>query len=271
MTNSFLLMKTNNDLVTIQLKGGLGNMLFQIATGFSLSLRDGKSFVCDRNMSIIPHKHFSYYTQTILKNVCFEDTSNINSTYVERGFSFNEIPNFQGDIRLSGYFQSEKYFKDYRTEILKLFEVDTESKNKVDLFFKKLEKEKVCSIHIRRGDYLINQNFHFLQETKYYKEAISKIGNDFTFLVFSDDLNWCKKNLDFVEKKIFVEGFNDYEELHLMSNCEHNIITNSTFSWWGAWMNENPTKIVISPKEWFGISNKHLDTKDLYCENWIIL
>lgn len=264
-------MKTNNDLVTIQLKGGLGNMLFQIATAFSLSLRDGKSFVCDRNMSIIPHKHFSYYTPNILKNVRFEDTTNVNFTYIERGFSFDEVPNFEGNVRLSGYFQSEKYFKKYRTEVLKLFEVDTETRKKIYLFLEKLDKEKVCSVHIRRGDYLTNQNFHILQEIKYYKEAINKIGNDFTFLVFSDDLNWCKNNLDFIEKKIFVEGLNDYEELYLMSNCVHNIITNSTFSWWGAWMNENPTKIVISPKEWFGVSNKHLNTKDLYCEDWIIL
>ena len=114
-------------------------------------------------------------------------------------------------------------------------------------------------------------NFHPQQSLDYYKQAIETVGPDKTFVIFSDDIEWCKQNLDFIGSKFFISGNKDYEDMYLMSLCNNNIITNSTFSWWGAWLNKNENKIVISPKIWFGKNNSHLDTSDLYCDKWIKL
>jgi hypothetical protein len=100
---------------------------------------------------------------------------------------------------------------------------------------------------------------------------MKKMGNDKYYIIFSDDISWCKENLSFLNNKIFIEGNTDFQDLYLMSKCKNNIIANSSFSWWGAWLNTNKDKIVIAPKKWFGISNSHLDTSDLYCNNWVTI
>jgi 5'(3')-deoxyribonucleotidase len=89
------------------------------------------------------------------------------------------------------------------------------------------------------------------------------------FLIFSDDIEWCKENFPNISDKfIFIEGNKDYEDLYIMSKCKNNIISNSTFSWWGAWLNQNENKKVVAPLKWFGSSINH-NTKDLYCDGWI--
>jgi hypothetical protein len=256
----------------IELIGGLGNMLFQIATTYSLSLRDNKEFFCDSNMTIIPHHHYSHYKDNIFRKIKFKNNvEDLDSFYSENGFNYNPIPKFTGNVRLRGYFQSEKYFLDYRNEILDLFEPNEETKIKIDDFFSEFSNKRTCSIHVRRGDYVGIQNYHCLQEIDYYKKSIEMIGIDTTFLIFSDDIDWCKDNFYFLDNKIFITGFSDHEQLYLMSICNDNIIANSTFSWWGAWMNKNDNKKVISPKKWFGDSNQHLNVKDVYCNNWLII
>jgi len=92
-----------------------------------------------------------------------------------------------------------------------------------------------------------------------------------TYLIFSDDIEWCKLNFDFLENKIFVNGNTDFQDLYLMSKCNDNIIANSTFSWWGAWLNQNPNKKVIAPKIWFGNFYSNFNTNDLYFQDSIIL
>ena len=106
---------------------------------------------------------------------------------------------------------------------------------------------------------------------EYYRSAVDLIGKEKLFFIFSDDINWCKNNFDFIENKFFIENNKDYEDLILMSLCSHNIIANSSFSWWGAWLNSNPNKIIISPKKWFGNKYNFHNTKDLYNEKWIKL
>lgn len=258
--------------VIIELMGGLGNMLFQIATTYSISLRDNKEFFCLSDMSIIPHLHYSSYRQNILRKIKFKnDLEGLDSVFYENGFHYQPIPNLNGSVKLHGYFQSERYFLEFKDEILDLFEANEDTKTKIGKFYSNFAGHKTCSIHVRRGDYVRAQSYHCLQEIDYYKNAIEMIGSDCTFLIFSDDINWCKENLSFISNKVFIEEFLDYEQLYLMSICDDNIITNSTFSWWGAWMNKNKNKKVISPKKWFGVSNQHLDTKDVYCNDWLII
>jgi hypothetical protein len=103
----------------------------------------------------------------------------------------------------------------------------------------------------------------------YYRNAIAEFSDDTRFLVFSDDIQWCKENFK-GDNFHFIEGEKDYVDLYLMSLCNNNIIANSSFSWWGAWLNNTPNKKVIAPKQWFGKA-KQLNTKDLIPETWIIL
>jgi hypothetical protein len=264
-------MESNKNNITIQLMGGLGNMLFQIAASFATSLRDNKNFYCDVNMNIVPHLHYKHYQDNILRKISFKEKNDINHFYNEINFSFDEIPLTNGNTELKGYFQSEKYFKNYRNEILKLFEPDSETKNKVDNFFHSFKDKLTCSIHVRRNDYIHLSQYHHLQDIEYYKLSVDIIGNNREFLIFSDDIQWCKENFNFIENKTFIEDFKDFEEIYLMSKCDDNIIANSTFSWWGAWLNENKNKQVILPSKWFGVSNSNLNTNDVYCEKWIKL
>lgn len=264
-------MGNNNSCMSIQLKGGLGNMMFQIASAYATSIRDEKCFYCDVNMHIIPHKHYSYYIDNIFRKVTFQDKENINFYYSEPNFSFSGIPSHQGNVEISGYFQSEKYFINSRNEILELFEPDEKTKIKIDSFFEQFKEIPTCSIHVRRGDYINAQNYHCLQELEYYKNSINLIGDNNHFLIFSDDISWCIENFSFLKEKTFISSFLDYEQLYLMSLCNHNIITNSTYSWWGAWLNKNENKKVVSPKNWFGPANQHLETKDVYCQDWYII
>jgi hypothetical protein len=189
----------------------------------------------------------------------------------EGGFHYTPIPKINGNIKLVGHFQSEKYFIEHRDKILELFEIDNTTKTYLSEKYGDIINQDTCSIHIRRGDYLGLPNYHPTQSIEYYKESIQIIGEEKHFLVFSDDIEWCKENFGFLINKTFISDNKDYEDLYLMSMCKNNIIANSTFSWWGAWLNNNENKQVIIPSKWFGVSNSHLNTNDLYCDKWIKL
>lgn len=166
-------------------------------------------------------------------------------------------------VILEGYFQSEKYFDHCREEVLKAFGFNWEL------------RQGWCSIHVRRGDYLLYPDKHPVVPYDYLKLAVvliyQKTGCE-NFHVFSDDIPWCKSVFEQCKHNIvYSEGHTPEEDLILGSCCEHNIISNSTFSWWQAWLGQNPNKVVISPSKdnWFGPGNAHLDTSDLIPESWI--
>ncbi|NCN25885.1 hypothetical protein COT94_01860 [Candidatus Falkowbacteria bacterium CG10_big_fil_rev_8_21_14_0_10_37_14] len=179
-------------------------------------------------------------------------------------------------VYFDGYWQSEKYFSGYRQDILKDFTLVKTSRD-FDKRAHNIKGDNSVSIHIRRGDYLTNRfasAVHPLCSLDYYSQAIelikSKISNP-KFFVFSDDPDWVKNNLPLnKDESVIVSGSNlkDCEELILMSYCEHQIIANSTFSWWGAWLNKNAEKIVIAPKQWLKCD---VQPKDLIPDNWIQL
>ncbi|MCM1138940.1 MAG: alpha-1,2-fucosyltransferase [Muribaculum sp.] len=164
------------------------------------------------------------------------------------------------DYLLEGYWQTEKYFSDWRDEILDAFRFPkfaSESENQM------LAKEIACSnavsVHVRRGDYLKISNTSGICTEGYYNKAIKLIidkCNPEMFVFFSDDIDWCKEHFkDLAEghKVVFVDwnkGEESYRDMQLMSLCSHNIIANSSFSWWGAWLNNNPDKVVITPSRW---------------------
>ena len=123
---------------------------------------------------------------------------------------------------------------------------------------------------MRRGDYLKLSEFHAVLGKEYYDKAMSKY-HGAKFVFFSDDIEWCKKNFSSIENTHFVEGETDVVDLYFMSIMKHNIIANSTFSWWGAWLNKNPDKIVIAPHKWYGPKNSHLEDNDIIPEHWRIV
>ena len=257
--------------VSTRLMGGLGNMMFQIATSYSISLRDKKEMMCDIRDMQIPHKPYTFYTNNIFRNIKFSNDL-INLSHLgEGGFHYTPIPKIEGNVKLIGHFQSEKYFIEHKNEILKLFEIDDITKNYLLEKYGEILNQDTCSIHVRRGDYLGLQNHHPIQPIEYYQKAINIIGKENHFLIFSDDIKWCEENFSFLKNKTFVSDNLDYEDLYLMSMCNNNILANSTFSWWGAWLNKNKNKQVIIPSKWFGVSNLHLNTNDLYCNKWIKL
>ena len=255
-------------IVSTRLMGGLGNMMFQIATAYSLSLRDQKKLVCDTNNMVIAHKPYSAYKNNIFRKIEFSESLKINN-YIGAGIEYREIPKDNLDVLLVGHFQSEKFFFHHRKEILDLFEPDEESKTYIKEKYNSVLNKDTCSIHVRRGDYLGLQNYHPVLSIEYNLSAIEFLGKNKHFMIFSDDVLWCQENFSFLKNKTYVIGNSDFQDLYLMSFCNNNIIANSTFSWWGAWLNQNENKKVIIPSNWFGPSYAHLKTDDLYCENWV--
>lgn len=167
---------------------------------------------------------------------------------------------------LYGYWQSEKYFSDIRSTLLQEFQFPVVNDIKNKELLKTIQSSISVSIHVRRGDYI--GGFPLMSEV-YYQNAMNyfmeKYGNIF-FVVFSNDVAWCKSNIKF-NNGVYVDwnnGKDSWKDMYLMTQCKHNIIANSSFSWWGAWLNQNQNKVVIAPNKWF----YHKVTPDIYCENW---
>lgn len=263
-------------MIYCNLKGGLGNMMFQIAGTYSISRE--KEIECSfPNL----HGHLSYLNSDGTYNPKLNHSqeydiflSKLNVTHpsesiptIEYPFEYREIQLPNDNFFVSGFFQSEKYFVKYREDILKLFEVDDSIYNMLSEKYPFINNFKCTSIHIRRGDYVHFSSFHPPQSMDYYNNAI-EILNPYTdkFIIFSDDIEWCKNNF-IGDEFIFIENEKDYFEMILMTMCKNHIIANSSFSWWGAWLNNYPDKKVVGPKAWFGPSISH-NTDDIIPVSW---
>lgn len=246
-------------MITCKLAGGLGNYMFQIAATATLANQLGTDFVVDVSDHMVVHNDWTNYKENIFRNVKF-GTPNVTNIHNFSGFPYSPLP-LQDNIKLQGHPQSEKYLD--RDLILDLFAVRLLVSDEMVSDFGITENS--VSLHVRRGDFVGLQNHHPLCTMDYYEEAMDVIGRDKTFYVFSDDWEWCTKNF---KDCYVVEPTYDWLDLILMSRCAHNIIANSTFSWWSAWLNENENKTVIAPKQWFGPA-KNVDTSDLLPKEWI--
>lgn len=236
-------------MLSANMLGRLGNNLFQIAAISALA-EDNNDVVS------VEWKDAPYFS--------FQTTPGFSEQfrYKEPHFHYRPIPYYR-DMIIDGYFQSEKYFSGHTDLVKKMFEPSPLVK------LHEVDYEGSASIHVRRGDYVTLQHFHPPQSVIYYEQAISMIDDKVkNIYVFSDDMEWCKKNLN--HPKLQFLGGDMYTDFFSMAKCEHNIISNSSFSWWTAWLNQNPNKVIIAPRQWFGIAYKH-DVKDLYCPNWVIV
>ena len=258
-------------MISCSLQGGLGNQMFQIAATVALSLRNKSEYGINLNICYTPNQgHLANkYFDTIFKNVIKSDNYSFSNFYQEPKFSYTEIP-YQDDLLIRGYFQSEKYFEEFKEEITKLFYLSEEHKSIIENYINhnKLTDKPITSVHIRRGDYLLFSNVHLVCTLEYYKKAIKTIGDSY-FIFISDDVNWVKEN--FKSDNYFIPEFNDeLLDLTLMTMCDNNIISNSTFSWWGSYLNQYSDKKIISPNRWFS-NGGSIDTQDVLPDKWIKL
>lgn len=242
----------------------LANNLFQFSAAISL---DSNVIIC------IPDKS-EFNKISKYKDIFFKGYKIINSvpdgikTYDEPYFNFKKIEYVKNtDIVLKGYFQSFKYIN--RKKILRQFSVDKNSLEFINNKFPFILENNYTSIHVRRGDYMKMMYNHPFCGLTYYKNAVECIGENEKFIVVSDDIKWCKEHLKF-KNIIFVENSSPVIDLFIQSLCQNNIISNSSFSWWGAFLNNNPGKKVIAPANWFGFKKKY-NTSDLIPRNWKII
>ena len=196
----------------------------------------------------------------------------LKQRFQEQHFHFNnDIFAVPDNTDITGYFQSEKYFKDAEQKVREVFtfrpEIIAQAKAELAKVHDTLPK---VSIHVRRGDYVANAANHTVTGLPYYMDAISKFFSDqsYRFIVFSDDPVWCQEHF---EGGHVVTVNNSYVEMCMMSMCDHHIIANSSFSWWGAWLNPSPQKIVTAPAQWFGPNLKHHSIADLIPKEWFLL
>lgn len=240
---------------------GLGNQLFCLATTIAYALENKKTASFPQ---ILKNNHYSKYNKIFYYNLLKDPINSFKYFYKEPNFSYTDIPFFDGNVKLEGYFQSERYFKKYRQEILDIFNI----KNIQEVFKKKYEiQDGACSLHVRRGDYLNLSHYHSSLTINYYKQCINLLGKEREYLIFSDDIEWCKKEFNFLKNVSFSEGRQDWQDIILMSLCSDNIIANSSFSWWGAWFNQNTKNTKIAPKKWFAKNIKN-DIIDLIPNEW---
>ncbi|PKO99479.1 MAG: alpha-1,2-fucosyltransferase [Bacteroidetes bacterium HGW-Bacteroidetes-8] len=258
-------------MVYTTLTDRIGNNLFQIATGASLAHRNNCEYIVCISEIDVPDgislkEYVNQFRSNILRNVKFMDGIPEESTeYIQPCFEYREIEYFD-KIRLSGYFQSEKFFdKDFVRE---LFSPDKETLSHINSTYGHLFKEEIISINVRRGDYLTRPLRQPICEMPYFKRAINYFGKDKRYLLISDDIEWCKRKFK-GENFYFIDDEPPIIDLYLQAMCTHNIISNSTFSWWGAWLNPNPSKIVIAPIKWFGVQMNNFNTRDLIPEEWV--
>ena len=271
-------MKHNEKIVsfvTCRLKGpstlnsihnfGLANQMFQIATA--------SSYAVDNNLTAkfpeLRKKKFGGYINNIFNKLSTKDIEEIEFEYFEPGFNFSNIPSFK-NIRINGYFQSELYFIKNKKYITNLFAPSLED---IEYINRKYGwyLENSISCHIRLGDYKFLESHHpNLLEQGYYQKALNYFDyHKKNVLIFSDDIEHCKKLEQFNKPNFyFIENEPDYMDMYIMSMCQNNIIANSTFSWWGAWLNSNKNKTVVSPKNWFGKA-KNYNTESLIPVDWI--
>lgn len=295
-------------MIIVSIYGGLGNQLFQYACAKAVAIKLGVelkldiSLVNDRTES----ENFTFrdyelgafnvedkiatlnevrqyipnmYNSSDLSKKLFKIKRIITRKtfyYEKTKFQFEDRINLiHNNTLIFGYFQTEKYFKSIRHELIDLFSLKEVIDNENALILNQIKNRNAVSIHVRRGDYL-KLSFQELDIQNYYSKAIEIIRKkvkDPVFYIFSDDQLWVEENFkQFDIEKVFVKNNIDkksFMDLFLMSQCKHNICANSTFSWWGAWLNTYPDKIIIAPKKWFKEGEFEKRTYDLMPPDWL--
>lgn len=286
-----------NDKIIIRLQGRMANQMFEWALGRAIYAKTGIQPIFDDSEETQKLSVFNLNFSKVaiekplinkilrkiipirnLRNKLTKLEIKIPKLIENPCFKYDEkYINVQSPIYLDGFFQSHKYFDNIREELLEDFKLKKKLNSKNKQILEKIKTTESVAIHYRRTDYLKARvaNVMGACTDEYYHNAVNTIANKLnkpiTLFIFSDDPKWVKENVKFEHEIIVVDinsGKQGYFDLELMKNCKHNIIANSSFSYWGAWLNENPDKIVIAPKIWM----KNIESDyDLIPDNWIRL
>ncbi|PWG04269.1 alpha-1,2-fucosyltransferase [Polaribacter aquimarinus] len=282
--------------VIIYIDGGLGNQMFQFAFASIIAKKNNSKILIDNSFFDANNKDINYILRDFglsIFNINYKvyKSSFLNNfflkfialeKYIEPSFDFNQKAlKLKPPIYIKGYFQSHKYFYGHESYIRKIF---TFPEHLIDLknikTLDEIQHTESISIHIRRGDYVDDKTTNKVHGTcslEYYLESIKMITENklknFCIYFFSDDIDWVKENFNDLEfKKQFIDNNKDdksWIDMFLMSKCKHNIIANSSFSFWGAWLNSNKNKQVIAPKQWFLDPDLEAQSKNLIPPTWI--
>lgn len=292
-------------MIVVKLIGGLGNQMFQYAAGralaqqYNVPLKLDKSFLEKSADGAYTQRHFELdiftidakFITTAERDPYLKHSGNklYRELYRSLPFLFKKkyitensvsyMGNFTKwgpDAYLDGFWQSEKYFAHAEGFLRKEFVFKNAFDRVNGPLAERMQDGNSVSLHVRRGDYVSDETTNSVHGTcskEYYSmalELITKQIDHADLYIFSDDMNWCKENLSFQLPVTFIDhnlGKQSFEDMRLMSMCKHNIIANSSFSWWGAWLNSNPDKKVITPKNWF----RDKRAPDIYPADWITI
>lgn len=273
----------------VKIYGGLGNQMFQYAFALSLASRTGDRVYIDSSDVQSDRLHNGYELSRLfdlrLPEADQRDVKRLSTRprglisrarrkyftkpthIIDKKYAFQrELYDLDGDFYFEGYWQSEKYFADIEDSIRKTFAF-VQALDERSLSALRSLPRPIVGLHVRRGDFTKHQNLNICTPT-YYAAAMSEMCRSdaaLSFMIFSEDIEYCRKNLDFKDNPVvFVDwntGADSWRDMALMSMCDHNIIANSSFSWWGAWLNQNPGKIVIAPAIW---NRREIHTADRY-------
>lgn len=266
----------------IKFKGGLGNQMFQYAYGKAIEHYTGETVLFDnfwfeicksfKNCTAREYEMDKFaakinYSTREQSEIC---SANIKYDKSRKNYNKN-LMYLNENVMYEGYFQGEELIKEIRQDLIEDFRLKEELDEANKQILEQIKSTNSVSLHVRRGDYLKYEEAHGLCSLEYYKKAIEYIIKKFPdvhFFMFSDDIDWVVENLKISYPYTIVDINKDKSavfDLELMKNCKHNILANSSFSWWGAWLNENSDKIVIAPKKWFAdkkIADKHIIPKN---------
>lgn len=282
-------------MIITKLIGGLGNQMFQYAAGAALAKRQGAELYVDASAFAAYDRHelgLSAFGVPMLQEhplrpsgrawwrgwfqAARDSRGNIR-VYREKAFTFDpDVLDLRGDVYLDGYWQSEKYFEDCADNIRDLFTVRAAPSARNLQLLAQVSGERSVSVHVRRGDYVSDASanaVHGTCDAGYYERALEHVeriaGRDLAIFVFSDDPDWAQEMFG-ADTRALVVRHNDsranYEDLRLMAACRHHVIANSTFSWWGAWLDRRADALVVAPRQWF--RDPRFDARDLVPSRW---
>lgn len=249
------------DYIIPSLAGRMGNHMFMIAHAYARSLEYNKQLVIARDQ-LVDGNNGDDYSQHIFRKIetidKFDDNHNWNPS----------IPSDDKHTQYHGYYQSEIYFQKYSEAIKSLYAPTPEFIERIKYEIPELFTTEVTLISVRRGDYLFYPNYHPVVSEEYLHMAVGIIKPTF-HLIASDDIPWCKEHLRMTPCR-YLEGYSAHEQMWIMGMCNHFVISNSSFSWWGAWLSNYPKKKIIAPSIWFGPEGPQ-DWQSIYANNWVIL
>ena len=272
-TSKFQVAKGNNAVV-VRLKGGLGNQLFQYATARALAIDTDRELLIDTGWFARKNSNRAYglnafsvntntvslskpqmvLTKTLNRFGVLKTRSVLHRLSDPANLGYRTFPTPLPDrVLLDGYWQSYRYFEAHRATLLK----ELRPASNVEIGFNPAVLKNAVAVHVRRGDYITGDNPHIISEA-YLRNAMNAFGKNATFVLCSDDVEWCKRTFE-AKNIVFSTNSSELQDLVLMSQCAHNIIANSTFSWWAAWLNEREGQRVIAPVPWTKYGISHLD------------